>query len=93
MDVVVVSAGALLWVWAIRDVLTIDDQHLQSGEKGAWVATVMLLPVAGALAWLLAGRRATQARTIGDSPPAFDGCPSVSRARLRGWDDSRRTAG
>jgi hypothetical protein len=85
MGVVVVSVAALLWVWAIGDVLAMDDQHLQPGEKGAWVATVILLPAAGALAWLLAGRHATQARTTADRPAEIEGCPSVPRARLRGW--------
>jgi hypothetical protein len=93
MGVVVVSFAALLWVWAIGDVVAIDDGQLHCGEKAAWVASVMLLPAAGALAWLLVGRRATQTQLTADRPPDFDGCPSVSRARLRGWGEQRLGGG
>lgn len=87
MDVVVVSVAALLWVWAIGDVMAVDDQPLSSGEKAVWVTAVMLLPAAGSLAWLLVGRRATQTTTTPAGHPDFDGCPPASRARLRGWGD------
>lgn len=87
MEVVVIGVAALLWVWAIVDVMAVGDQHLQPGEKAAWVAAVMLLPGAGALAWLLVGRWATQARPAGDGHHDLDGGPSISRARLRGWGD------
>ena len=89
MEVVVIGVAALLWVWAIVDVMAVGDQHLQPGEKAAWVGAVMLLPGAGALAWLLVGRRATATAT----GPTTDGChdleggTSASRARLRGWGD------
>jgi type VI protein secretion system component VasK len=89
MEVVVIGVAALLWVWAIVDVLAVGDQHLLAGEKAAWVAAVMLLPGAGALAWLLVGRRATRARPTADGHHDLDGGPSISRARLRGWGDRR----
>ncbi|MHA3022330.1 PLD nuclease N-terminal domain-containing protein [Mycobacterium sp. BMJ-28] len=84
VGVVAISVAALLWVWAIGDVLAIEAEHLHSGEKAAWVATVMLLSVAGAMAWLLVGRHATRTRPTTDRPPEIDGWPSVSCARLRG---------
>lgn len=90
MGVVVISVAALLWVWAIVDVMAVEDEKLQPGEKAAWVATVMLLPVAGVLTWQLLGRLATQTRPAADRRPDLDGCPSVSRARLRRWGDQRR---
>lgn len=85
----VVGVAALLWVWAIVEVMAVEDEQLQSGEKTAWVAAVMLLPVAGALAWLLVGRRATWTRETADGYPDHDGCLSVSRARLRSWGEQR----
>jgi hypothetical protein len=69
MGVAVVSVAALLWVWAIAEVMALDEQHLSAGEKGAWVAAVMLLPAAGALAWLLVGRQATKTRPASDRSP------------------------
>lgn len=83
MGVAAVSVAALLWVWAIGDAMAIDDEHLQSGEKAAWVAAVMLLPVGGALAWLAVGRRATQRSPSADRHADIDGGPSVSWVRLR----------
>ncbi|MGK2866543.1 MAG: PLDc N-terminal domain-containing protein [Mycobacterium sp.] len=90
MGVVVISLAAAFWVWAIGDALAIECQHLHAGEKATWVETVMLLPVAGALAWLLVGRRATTTGPAADRPPDIDCCPPVSGARLRGWGDHRR---
>ncbi|MDZ7886639.1 MAG: PLDc N-terminal domain-containing protein [Mycobacterium sp.] len=93
MGVVVVSVAALLWVWAIGEAIALDGQHLPSGEKAAWVAAVMLLPVVGALAWLLVGRRATRMRPTPDWNRDLDGCSPVSRARLRGWGEQRLGGG
>ncbi|ANE78510.1 hypothetical protein A7U43_03410 [Mycobacterium adipatum] len=59
VEEVVVCAAALLWTWAIGDVMAVDHQPLRPGEKAAWIAAVMLLPAAGALMWLLVGRPAT----------------------------------
>lgn len=64
VEVVVVCAAALLWIWAIGDVIAVDHQPLRPGEKAAWIATVMLLPAAGALAWVLIGRPATHAQEV-----------------------------
>lgn len=89
MEVVLVSVAAVLWAWSIGEVLALGDQHLPAGERGTWVAAVMLLPVMGALAWLLIGRRATQTSRTAHQPTGVDDGPSVSRARLRGWGDHR----
>ncbi|WNG82056.1 PLD nuclease N-terminal domain-containing protein [Mycobacterium sp. ITM-2016-00316] len=89
MGVVLISVAALLWAWAIGEVMSLDDQHLPASEKGTWLAAVMVLPVVGALAWLLIGRRATQTSRTADQPTGIDYGPSVSRARLRGRGDHR----
>lgn len=89
MGVVLVSVGALLWAWAIGEVMALDGRHLPAGEKWTWAAAVMLLPVMGALGWLLIGRRATQTSRTADQSTGIDHGPSVSSARLRGWGDLR----
>lgn len=89
MGVFLISVVALLWAWAIGQVMALDGRRLPAGEKGTWVVAVMLLPVMGALAWLLIGRRATQTSQTADQSTGTDYGPSVSRARLRGWGDLR----
>ncbi|WP_165576292.1 PLD nuclease N-terminal domain-containing protein [Mycolicibacterium cosmeticum] len=66
-----IATAALLWAWSIADVIAADDGHVQHGEKAAWVALVMAVPVVGAVAWLLLGRAATRqagAALLGDTP-------------------------
>lgn len=71
MTATMIATAALLWAWSIADVIAADDGHVQHGEKATWIALVMAVPVAGALAWLLLGRSATRqtgGALLGDTP-------------------------
>lgn len=53
--VIVMSVVALAWVWSIADVIATDFGD-EAQAKGLWIATVMVVPVVGALVWMLYGR-------------------------------------
>ncbi|SEL17186.1 PLD nuclease N-terminal domain-containing protein [Roseovarius nanhaiticus] len=57
----VTSLGGLIVlicdVWAI---VSIFGASASTGKKAIWIAVVILLPIAGFLAWLLFGPRATR---------------------------------
>jgi hypothetical protein len=47
----------LVLILNVLALVSILGARAATGRKLAWVAAVVLLPAAGALAWLLAGRR------------------------------------
>ena len=60
--VVVVLVGLGLLVYGVLSVLTTPEEQVQHLPKPAWLL-VLLLPLVGPLAWLLAGRAAGAARS------------------------------
>jgi hypothetical protein len=51
-----VIGAMVLVVYALLDCLRRPGDQVRGLPKVAWVAVILLLPVIGALAWLLAGR-------------------------------------
>ena len=87
MATLIAATAALLWAWSVADVIAADDGHVQHGEKAAWIALVMAVPVAGALVWLLLGRsatRQTRGALLGDTPYGWP--PHVASS----WDGRTR---
>jgi len=63
-------------VLAIVDVALIDQRRVRALPKFAWILIIILLPVIGALLWLIVGRerrdRGGERRTVApDDDPAF----------------------
>lgn len=46
----------LLWVFCLVDAITADEGGIRYLPKIVWILLVIFLPLAGSLAWLLAGR-------------------------------------
>jgi len=61
--VVVVLVGLGLLVYSVLSVLATPQQQVQHLPKAAWLV-VLLLPLVGPLAWLLAGRPPGVPRTL-----------------------------
>ena len=55
-----------LWVFCLVDVIGADEGMIRNLPKVAWLLIVLFFPLAGALAWLVAGRPATS--VAGRSP-------------------------
>ncbi len=45
-----------LWIFCFIDVLTTPDPACRNLPKLAWIFIVLLLPLVGSIAWLVAGR-------------------------------------
>ncbi|MQS13593.1 PLDc_N domain-containing protein [Streptomyces kaniharaensis] len=61
-----------LWVWAFIDCLTTPEDEVKHLPKVVWVIIVLLFPLVGSIAWLVAGKQrgvpraaSTGARTPG----------------------------
>ena len=63
-------------VFAIVDVMLIDSRRIRALNRPLWVLLIVVLPVVGALIWLLVGRArrdgSSDRRTVApDDDPAF----------------------
>lgn len=63
-------------VFALVDVMLIDGRRIRALNRPLWVLLILVLPVVGALSWLLVGRArrdgSGEARRVGpDDDPAF----------------------
>ncbi|MCX4686191.1 PLD nuclease N-terminal domain-containing protein [Kitasatospora purpeofusca] len=71
-----------LWVWAFIDCLTTPEDEVKHLPKVVWVIIVLLFPLVGSIAWLVAGKQRGALRTApadgADGPgyaPRRDGRP------------------
>ncbi|MFI8565569.1 PLD nuclease N-terminal domain-containing protein [Rhodococcus sp. NPDC078407] len=89
----------LLWVFCLIDVITADDGGIRYLPKIVWLLLVVFLPLAGSLAWLLAGRPigggiwggagdGSGYRTAGNSAyPEYEARPGRQAAQNSAADD------
>ncbi|MFF2349948.1 PLD nuclease N-terminal domain-containing protein [Kitasatospora sp. NPDC058115] len=65
-----------LWVWAFIDCLTTPEEEVKHLPKVVWVIIVLLFPLVGSIAWLVAGKqrgvRTAPAGGHGAGGPAYD---------------------
>ena len=52
----------ILWAYCLVDAITTDGTRMRHLPKAAWVVLVLLFPLVGSIAWLVAGRPTTPAR-------------------------------
>lgn len=57
-----------LWIWAFIDCLTTPEEEVRHLPKVVWVIIVLLFPLVGSVAWLVAGRRRGALRTAQAGP-------------------------
>lgn len=74
-----------LWFWAILDCIATDSILVRNLPKQLWLLLVIMIPTAGALAWMLLGRPEGAGFSIGGNytPPNYSKQP-----RVRGIEDS-----
>jgi len=101
---VIIWLGML--VYCLVDVAQADESRVRSLQKPIWILLVVLLPIAGGIAWLVAGRPAAAGagragtprrpgQTLGpdDDPDFLSGLgrPDPRRERaLREWEEQQR---
>jgi hypothetical protein len=93
-------------VYCLVDVAQTDVSRVRNLQKPIWIILIVLLPIAGGIAWLVAGRPAAagtghagtprrSGRTLGpdDDPDFLSGLgrPDPRRERaLREWEEQQR---
>lgn len=65
-------AEIVLLVYCVLNILTTPVQQVRNLPKLVWLLLVVLLPVAGGLAWLYAGRPRDPARAAPSGGPSYD---------------------
>ncbi|WP_030526689.1 PLD nuclease N-terminal domain-containing protein [Phycicoccus jejuensis] len=73
-----------LTIWTLVDCIQTDDGSVRNLPKIAWMLLILLFPVVGPVAWLVAGRPAGP--LLGGGRPGR-GTPGPTRRPARGPDD------
>jgi type VI protein secretion system component VasK len=68
MDLLVVGF-LLFWLWALYDVVTVDQTRVRNLPKILWIGIVVVLFVLGALLWVFLGRPARDVRASHPQTP------------------------
>ena len=82
-----------LWVFCILDVIMSEETIIRNLPKGMWLLLVVILPVVGSIAWLIAGRPEGAAFRVGDTrrrPAAKPLAPDDDPRFLSQLEDQRR---
>ncbi len=84
-------AGFVYWIVAVVEVAQTPDWQFKAAgtEKIVWVLVVLLLPIIGALIWLLAKRSTVKGAAHVVPPPPAGWYPEPGIGSLRWWDGSR----
>ncbi|MGW5052973.1 PLD nuclease N-terminal domain-containing protein [Actinokineospora sp. NPDC004072] len=61
-----------LWLFCLVDVITTGDGDARNLPKPAWLLIVLLFPLVGSFAWLVAGKPARAARPRASAFPEYD---------------------
>jgi len=87
--IVPITLGGLFlfafWFWAILDCVSTDNILVRNLPKTTWLFVIIIIPMAGAIAWLLLGRPEGAGMSVGGGyrPPDY-----TRRERVRGYEDS-----
>ncbi|MFD7642191.1 PLD nuclease N-terminal domain-containing protein [Kitasatospora sp. NPDC059795] len=76
-----------LWVWAFIDCLTTPEDEIRHLPKVVWVIIVLLFPLVGSIAWLVAGKRRARRRQVPWPSGPTAGYPEYERPRPLAPDD------
>lgn len=77
-------------VYCLVDCIQTDEYRVRNLPKTAWVILIVILPIVGGVAWLVAGRPVGQSRARRDVPwpsTATAGFPEYERPRPLAPDD------
>ncbi|MFT4110350.1 PLD nuclease N-terminal domain-containing protein [Propionicimonas sp.] len=75
---------AILLVFCLIDCVLADDARVRNLPKWGWILLIVVVPLVGGVAWLLAGRPARTADRPASATPQWESPPTV---RPRAPDD------
>ncbi|QCB94404.1 PLD nuclease N-terminal domain-containing protein [Cellulomonas shaoxiangyii] len=70
-----------LLVFCLIDCIQSDGDRVRNLSKGWWIALIVFLPIAGGVAWLVAGRPQSPRRQVAWPATATAGYPEYERPR------------
>ncbi len=79
-----------LWIFCLVDVITTDESSCRNLPKTLWLLLVLLVPLAGSIVWLVAGRPQQVSRVTGRyerTAPAFPEYDRPGRFAATSADD------
>ena len=78
-----------LLVYCLVDCIQSDTYRIRNLSKGVWILLIIILPLVGGIAWLVAGRPLGSSRSTGVPWPstATAGFPEYERPRRTAPDD------
>ncbi|MGZ4446429.1 MAG: PLDc N-terminal domain-containing protein [Nocardioides sp.] len=79
LDLLVAVASFALWVYCLVDVIGTPDVRVRNLPKVAWVLLVLLFPLVGSIAWLVAGRPESSAGARAAAERSAPGFPEYQR--------------
>lgn len=85
-----IAVEAVILVFCLIDVILADDFRVRNLPKWAWILLIIVLPIVGGIAWLVAGRPVGQAARQVPWPSRTAGYPEYERPehlRRRAPDD------
>jgi hypothetical protein len=74
-------------VYCLIDCVQTDSASVRNLPKTVWVFLIVILPIVGGIAWLVAGRPERQARSVPWPSTATAGFPEYERPRRSTPDD------
>jgi hypothetical protein len=69
----------VLWIFCVIDVVLAREQDVRHLPKWGWLVLVLLFPLVGSVAWLVAGRPRGGARAAGRYEREAGGYPEYDR--------------
>ncbi len=71
----------ILVVFCLVDCIQADQRRIRNLPRWAWVLAILIVPIVGCIAWLLAGRptRSSASQRPSPSTPAGSGFPGIER--------------
>lgn len=82
-----VIAEIALLVFCLIDAIQSDPDRVRNMSKGWWIVLIVVLPLVGGVAWLVAGRPQTPRTHVPWRSTATAGFPEYERPRRYGDDD------
>lgn len=71
VDILMGTVVFAVWVFCVVEVITTDEARMRQLPKVGWLVLVLLLPLIGSIAWIVAGRPEARPRSTAVRTPGY----------------------